>query len=868
MKVHHSIPIITTLLLYACSPVNPAPPTALQSQPAQTLSSPTPPLTPSASQPQLDQRDLLTFNDLFNGFDPDSPVNDAAFAMPADAESTEYTFEGRLELHGEDQVGNILVHRGDPDVEPEIPHLPQFDFEFVQSGSDFIPTKRGLIITDHPIWNYIIEPGQVWQEPGDGDYSRVSFPFALVWKGSNAIFNGVMSFLFNEAGISKVWYQTTQETTISMSADFWGLLDATYHHAPVVGADQIRESFAQEKAARFPTKPITQLAVEYPGIDIFQFGRGISPSHLTYYGFVINGVNYVSECPTRYGQYAYCEHLRAPSYSTAKSIFPSLALMRLAQKYGPQVASTLIKDYLPEYVDSPGDWSSVTFDHTLDMATGNYGSAGYMQDEENFDRDPFWIEEYYAERIAAALNWPNSAAPGTQWVYRTFDTFIVTRALHNYLQTMEGSDADIFQFLVDEVFIPIDVGPGAHSTLRTKDDNWQGQPYGGYGLWWVPDDIAKITTFINVARGAAGGEQILHPDLLAAALQADPDDRGVDIDSSSKYNNAFWARKYSPRDGFDCEFWVPQMLGYSGIVIILMPNGSTYYYASDNREFNWLEAIRESNKIAPHCQPASTGSNPSPGSLGDTYLRPLDEMDMVYVPGGEFQMGSPATDPDANEGEFPQHRVTLDGFWIDSTEVTNAQYTNCIDGGSCQESRYAKTPTYNGPDYPIVGISWQNAADYCAWAGGRLPTEAEWEYAARGEQGFRYPWGDRFDGNLVNFCDLNCGETWADDEIDDGFAENAPVATYPAGASWTGAFDLAGNVWEWVEDWYTDYTTEAQTNPHGPPSGDYKIIRGGCYANGADGVRSAYRFAGGGDISPTFRHPNIGFRCVLSGPEV
>jgi len=124
-------------------------------------------------------------------------------------------------------------------------------------------------------------------------------------------------------------------------------------------------------------------------------------------------------------------------------------------------------------------------------------------------------------------------------------------------------------------------------------------------MWWIPDDIAKITTFLNVDGGAADGEQILDADLLAAAMQDDPNDRGVDINSSSKYNNAFWARKYTTRDGYDCEFWVPHMLGYSGIVIVLMPNGSTYYYASDNQEFNWMEAVKESNKITPHCQPDS-----------------------------------------------------------------------------------------------------------------------------------------------------------------------------------------------------------------------------------------------------------------------
>jgi hypothetical protein len=594
----------TAVFLIACSPRDLEPQadnTALISPPSTKSSAPSPPLSPSDS-PQS-ARTVLTYEQLMDRFDPGSPIDEGAFALPHDAQTAPHTFEGRLELIGEENTGDIIVHRGDPDVEAEVYHLPEFDFEFVQSGDYFIPVQRGLIITDHPFWNYIIEPGRVWQDGEDGEYSRVSFPFALAWKGSNAIFNGVMSFLFNETGISMVWYQTTQETTISFSVDLWGQLDAVYHPEPVKEADQIRKAFAEELAHRFPTKPIEQLGEDYPQVDVTQFGRGISKKHLTYYGFVINGVNYVSECPTRYGEYAYCEYMRAPSYSTAKSTFPSLALMRLAQKYDPLAPELLIKDYVPEAADSPGDWDTVTFDHTLDMATGNFRSAGYMEDEENFDSNPFWNEEYYAERITAAFNWPHSAEPGTQWVYRTFDTFIVTRALNNYLQTLEGANADIFDFLVDEVFTPIHISPGARTTLRTKDHNWQGQPYGGYGLWWIPDDIAKITNFLNVEKGAAEDEQILHPGLLAAAMQNDPSDRGLDIDSQSKYNNAYWARVYGQREGYDCEFWVPHMLGYSGIVIVMMPNGSSYYYASDNREFTWLEAVKESNKIAPHCPP-------------------------------------------------------------------------------------------------------------------------------------------------------------------------------------------------------------------------------------------------------------------------
>jgi hypothetical protein len=397
VKKHHFVLAITAITLLASCTSEPRSPTEI------SLPVTPSPIPPTSTQPEISptietaERTVLTFDQLTNGYDPGSPVEEGAFAMPENAKSADHIFEGRLELIGEDKIGDFVVHRGNSDLEPEVPHLPEFDFEFVQSGDYFIPVQRGLIITDHPYWNYIIEPGRVWNEDGDGAYSRVSFPFALVWKGSNAIFNGVMSFLFKDADASSVWYQTTQETTASLSADLWGQLDAAYHPEQVNNAAEVRTEFAEEQANRFPSKPIEQLAEDYSQVDITQFGRGISKNHLTYFGFVFNGVNYVSSCPTRYGEYAYCEYMRAPSYSTAKSTFPSLALMRLAQKYDPQAAELLIKDYVPEYINSPGDWSNVTIDHTLDMATGNFRSAGYMEDEDNFNTDPFWNEEYYAE---------------------------------------------------------------------------------------------------------------------------------------------------------------------------------------------------------------------------------------------------------------------------------------------------------------------------------------------------------------------------------------------------------------------------------------------------------------------------------------
>ena len=553
---------------------------------------------PTQASPQS-ERILLTADALLNGFTFNGPVDESALTPPANPMSTKHIFEGRLELFGEKENTQMQVLRGE--LGPEYSYLPEFNFEFVQDNGYLIPVQRGSIITNHPVWNIILEPGRVWQEPNDSDFSRASLPFALTVKGGNATFNGTLTFLFDDQRVSKVWYQVTQETTSYTRANLWGLLDAVYHPGAVRGSDQIRADFADELAARIPVKPIEALSNDYPNVDVSAFGSGVTPEHMTWYGIVVNGTNYIGGCRTRFGLYPYCESMRATSYSTAKSAFVSMALMRLAQKYRVDIADLLIKDYVPEYAASPGDWEQVTFNNALDMATGNYVSAGYMADDDSDKMGEFFDAQPYAERIKAAFTAPHQVDPGTRWVYRTSDTFILTRAMQNYLQTQQGSDADIYQFVVNEIYRPLGLGPGVNTSMRTADNNWQGQAEGGYGLWWIPDDIAKIGTFLIRDNGKINGAQILHPDLLATSLQQNPDDRGVQIDSRRMYNNAFWATHYTKSNGFDCDFWVPQMLGVSGNVVALFPNGITYYYFSDNQEFTWDAALHESDKIIPLC---------------------------------------------------------------------------------------------------------------------------------------------------------------------------------------------------------------------------------------------------------------------------
>jgi len=244
-----------------------------------------------------------------------------------------------------------------------------------------------------------------------------------------------------------------------------------------------------------------------------------------------------------------------------------------------------------------------------------------------------------------------------------------------------------------------------------------------------------------------------------------------------------------------------------------------------------------------------------------------DGMPLTFIPAGPFLMGASETDAASSPNERPKRPVTLDAFWIDSTEVTNAMYRECVREGICSPPERMDAIDDQGLSlHPVAWVSWADASQYCTWAGRRLPTEAEWEKAARGTDGRLYPWGETAPtGSLVNFADINLAEAWADNEVDDGYRSTAPVGEFPMGASPYGVHDVAGNVWEWVADCYdeTYYRNQIDLNPLGPEqSANCRHgVRGGSFLSTARNIRAAFRFG----YAPDTTASDLGFRCAMDG---
>ena len=565
-------------------------------------------------------RTLATFNSLWLSTYPSAPTDDTgAFGIPANAAQPTASFEGTLTLNNTATSGSFttlvdkfrLIGSGDSPWK----HLPNFSFQFVQNGSYFIPTQQGLIYTGNADWNYIIGPGRAWIENSDNGYMRVALPVSLIQRNQNCVHNGEMTFLFSNTAtpnVSNVYYQFTQETCEPMKFNMWGQVTATYTHVTVANNVAIMNAEATEVANRMPTKPFSALTTDFPnsGIVLSNFTKAYaSPADITTYGLVINGINYSSgnNCQTRFGNYAFCDNMRIPSYSTAKTAFANVALARLGQMYGTGVYNQLIQTFITPTPGDSGNWSQTTFNNAVDMASGTYNVAGFESDEGGTQMSTFLTAEAYSQKIPDAFEFDlNSVTPGTKWIYHSADIFLATSAMNLYLQRQKGASADIFNQVLNDVYVPLNTSQGFHTLLRT-DNSPTGMPTGYYGLFYNQDDIAKVGNWLNNGGGVINGTQVLEPTRLTESLFRNPNVIGLNTNLSGDinffYKDATWGKTMTPSQfpQYSCTFRVPFMSGFGGNTVLMLPNGVTYYLFSDNDEFFWYDAVTEINKIAPLC---------------------------------------------------------------------------------------------------------------------------------------------------------------------------------------------------------------------------------------------------------------------------
>ena len=324
---------------------------------------------PELFEPLQEDRDQLTYGDLMagNGAE-DGPVKNYFLAPPAGPQKAEHVFEGSLTIREFE-----MAFQNHDDGLPASSHayFPKVTVEFLSHESYLVPAVRDIVRGEglDSYWNVIFSPGKIWTETGDEGYSRAAFPFVLVGDDYNEAHNGLATFLFNDREVSSLYLQITQETAAWHHTDFWGQTPVSYMPYPLKDHERLSLAFDEELARQNPIRPWSELESGRDDEVLALIGNDIDPADISASGIVKDGTIYLHDCNTRTGPFPYCRYMRHGVFSVTKSIGASVALLRLAQKYGEEVYDLELADFVDIQADHDG-WLGVTFGDALNMASG------------------------------------------------------------------------------------------------------------------------------------------------------------------------------------------------------------------------------------------------------------------------------------------------------------------------------------------------------------------------------------------------------------------------------------------------------------------------------------------------------------------
>lgn len=496
----------------------------------------------------------------------DQTFSASAFAQTQTAPPTN-TFQGRLVISGSPVFSKNYGLTGN--LPTGYSNWPGFDYEFVQDNNRLIPVHRGHGFIGNGAWSVSAGVGAVWDEAGDNGYSRAAFPYTIKQNNSNCEHNGLATFLFkNDGSISNVHVQNVAETCIFYGFEFYGTLSGSYIPGQISTAAQVIAERNAEEAARIPVRPLADLAIDFPGVDLANYGYMIDSADLNGYSVLVNGISYMDGCTTRYGPHPYCAEKTTGVYSFTKSMHAFMVVAALEKQY-PGFKNRLITDLVPECA---GDnrWEGVTVEHALDMATGNYSSANYEVDEGGSAIvSGFFDPATRAQRAAFACGgWPHKTAPGTYHVYHTTDTELVGYAAAKFANTMLGGSAEAFNDILAPIYDAIGLSHYIRGIQRTTDtrDAW-----GGYGLSVTLNDVVRVAQYL---RDEAIADGLLDPTMVSEVLSGSTQGLYAQLNNFN-YDNGFWryhAGAASAMSACGSSTQVPVMSGYGGHTTVIMPD--------------------------------------------------------------------------------------------------------------------------------------------------------------------------------------------------------------------------------------------------------------------------------------------------------
>jgi hypothetical protein len=516
----------------------------------------------------------ITAQDLLQGTQPAGLVANTSFMPSSSAPAAHEPFLGKLRLAAvkmgtdPDPLTSGIVFGKDPSYFPEV------TIGFFTDKGTLVPTSQdiirsGSLPTGVSYWDVIVQPGRVWSEPADNGWSRASFPFAFMHEMEGETHTGIATFLYKGDRVSHVQFQIVQQTSPYYIVDYftaWGMTAARFSPG-VSKLAGLRATWRASQAHRFPSAPWSSLEEQVGAAKLEGFEGLIDPADVVDSALVYKGVLYEKPCTTAAGPFPYTDQMRFGVWSQTKSMALGIALLRLAQKYGPGVLKEHIIKYVPEAAFFPG-WADVTFEDMANMASG-HGYDTYL----GGDYADWYQSPSEGMKLTEVLDMPlYTWAPGTTFRYHDQDAFLWGVAEERFLQAHEGPKADIWRMVSNEVYRPIGIYYTPMCRTLEKATLALGHAIMLEGYFPTLGDEARVAQLLE-QHGRWEGKQLLYQPMVDEILPGTTP-HGLPADKPDQYYlHNFWLNPFTPTGGSLTYFGT--FVGWGGNLTVLMPKGMT-----------------------------------------------------------------------------------------------------------------------------------------------------------------------------------------------------------------------------------------------------------------------------------------------------